>query len=788
VTAGRFVGQRVRRREDRRLLTGHGTYVDDVELPGTLHAAFVRSNDARGTITALDVEEARCLDGVHAVLTADDLNDELVEYWNDMRGRPADDRSYPPVRLLARGDVRYVGEPVALVIADDRYVAEDACELVMVDVDPLDPVVTPEAALAAQAPLVHREWGSNVAASVEAPPDPELDAIFARAAHVVTETIHQHRYACVPMETRGLVASWDPYTEGLLVWLATQGPHSARTSFSRAFGLPESRVRVVMRDVGGGFGQKMLVMREELAVVAATRRIGRPVKWIEDRQENLVAGHHAREASLELSLALDGDGRILGMRGHLVENVGAYPFPGTGSSAPLVRLMLPGPYRVPHLGFTATAAYTNTCGRCPYRGPWMMETVAREQVIDAAARRLGLDPVELRRRNLIAETEQPYTTATGAVYEGLSLTESLDQALTLIDHAGFRVEQAAARVEGRLLGLGVAAAVEPTGMARGALGSEGAVVRVGVNGTVDVMVGCASHGQSLETTIVQVVADELGVGLDDVTLVQGDTASTPYGAGTGGSRSAVLYSGAARQASRAVRDKVVAVAAHLMEAAPEDLEVHDGVVSVRGTPARGLPLRAVAETAWLGHDALPAEVGVGLEASSRFRPDATHTYANATHACTVDVDPRTGRVDVLRYVVSEDCGVMINPTVVEGQIAGGVIQGIGGVLMEHMVYDDVGNPLTTTFLDYLVPTASEVPTIEYGHIETPAPSNPGGHKGMGEGGAIVSPPAVANAVADALAHLGVTIDRQPLDPQRVLALIDSAGDASGPDGSTGAAP
>jgi len=476
---------------------------------------------------------------------------------------------------------------------------------------------------------------------------------------------------------------------------------------------------------------------------------------------------------MTISVALDEDARILAVKADLVEDVGSFAAAGSSAGA-FVGMLLPGPYAIPKVQFSAKAVYTNTCGRCSYRGPWMMETVVREQMMDIVARALDMDPLELRRRNVVRSSDLPFTTAAGLVYDSVTAAESLEQAAEMIDYAAFRKQQEQARAEGRLVGIGLGLYVEPSGLAVGSLSSEGAVVSVSVNGHVQAVMSSASHGQSVETTVAQVVADELGVDFDAVTVIQGDTATTPYGQGTGGSRSAVLCSGAAREASLRVKAKILDIAAHALEASPEDLEIAAGRVSVTGTPARGIDLTEVAQIAYTRPQDLPPGMEMGLEAHARYTPSAPFTFSNSCHACTCEIDPVTGAVTLQRFIVSEDCGVMINPTVVEGQIAGGVVQGIGGVLYEHMAYDAEGNPLTTTFLDYLLPTAAEVPMIEYGHIETPATTNAGGYKGMGEGGAIGSPPAVINAIADALAPLGARVNRQPLGPADIVAAIDAA--------------
>ena len=769
--AARWVGQAVRRREDPRLLAGRGRYVDDVTMPGLLHAAFVRSPVARGVIRGIDTSAARDLPGVVAVYTAADLNEPGRPFWKTMTGPTGQ----PPHRLLAEGDVRFTGDVMALVVAESRYLAEDGAELVDVDIDPLPPVLDPAAAAgkgdgeAGGVPLVHPELGTNVADELPAAPRPDVDAVFASAAHVITETFGQHRYLPVPMETRGVVASWDRWSDRLELVISGQGAHEVRLFYSRYFGIPEDRIRVLMGDVGGSFGQKVFPVNDEIAVVAAARKLGRPVKWIEDRSENLIAGGHARDQSMRVSFALGADGVVLGARTDLTENVGAFPAGGSGSMLLAAMVVFPGPYRIGAFAATGRAYFTNTGSRCAYRGPWMIETTAREQMMDVAAAELGIDPLELRRRNVIKPGDLPFTTAVGLTYEAVSPAQTLEQAAELIGYDEFRVRQRQARAEGRLTGIGMSVYIEPLG-APGILATEAATIRIEPGGTVNVYMSTGSHGQSLETTLVQVVADHLGAALDDIHLIQGDTAATPYGPGTSGSRSAIVASGAAAQASGSMRERVLAIAGALLEADPADLAMTDSRISVAGDPDSGLSLAEVAAAAYLNPASLPPGTPAGLEVSERYRAPMLN-FSNAAHACTVEVDPATGVVRILRYVVSEDCGNMINPMVVEGQIAGGVVQGIGGVFYEHMIYDADGNPLPTTFLDYLLPTAAEVPDLEYGHVVTPSAA-PGGFKGMGEGGAIASPAALANAVRDALAPLGVRITTQPLTPEKIISLIE----------------
>jgi aerobic carbon-monoxide dehydrogenase large subunit len=769
-SAARYVGASVTRKEDKRLLTGHGLYVDDVALPGMLHAAFLRSELAKATITNLDTAAARELPGVVAVFTWQDFDGRFGEAWHAMLG---EELQVPPP--LAITDVRHVGEPIALVVAESRYLAEDACELIEVDLDPGDPCIDFVTAAADTDHVVHGAWGfpSNTMVEVPFTPlSPDLDEVFAGNPHVVEAAIRQNRYLCVPMETRGIVASWAPGRDELDITCSCQGVHETRNYFARYLQVPEGRVRVHARDVGGGFGQKMFVFREECAVVLAARLLGRPVKWIEDRRENLVAAPHSRNEFGIVRLAIDDDQVIQAITIDHVADVGAYP----PCPAVIDPQLLPGPYRIPRLGFSMAMVWTNTMGKGAYRGPWMFETTAREMAIDHAARTLGIDPIELRRRNLLTAGDLPFTSPGGKELREITPLETLDQALDMLDYPAFRAEQAAARAEGRLLGLGCCAYVEPTSMGTPTLATEGATVRVEASGQVVTYLGTTSHGQSVETTMAQIVADTLGVAYDDVTVVQGETESTPYGPGTGGSRTAVVAGGAARRATEAVRAKVLAVAAHALEAAEADLTIEQGRVFVQGTPARALTMREVATSAYRFADQLPPEVGSGLEATVRFRPESFPTWSNATHLCVVEIDRDTCIPRVLRYIVSEDCGPMINPTVVDGQIFGGVVQGLGGALLEDFVYDEAGNPLTATFVDYLLPTTTEVPTIEVGHLDTPSTTNPGGFKGMGEGGAIGSHAAVANAVGDALAHLGVYVLTTPLGPNDIHRLLVEAGE------------
>jgi carbon-monoxide dehydrogenase large subunit len=748
------------------MLTGQGTFVDDITRPGMLHACFVRSPFPRARIKHIDSTEALAMSGVHAVFTADDLNAELQELWFTGQGRSAPQTPLPP---LAHDEVRYAGDPVALVIADSRYLAEDAAELVEVDYEELAPVVN-YAHAADGGELVHAAFASNIAGEMQGGKADEVDAGIAQAATVIETTIWQQAYAAVPIETRGMVLEWSTASEEMTIWAATQAPHEVRAVCSRVLGLPEHHIRVIMRDTGGGFGQKVVPQREEVCLMLAVRKLSGPVKWIEDRQENLLAAGQARHEHAHTRIAFDDDCNLLTATIDHAQDVGAYPVPwpvGTGSA---VGMIFPGPYRIPATSFTHRSMFSNMPGRTAYRGPWQFESLAREVTLDIAARRLGKDPVELRRRNMLRADELPCTNGNGMPYSTVSPLETFEHALELLDYAAFRDQQAAARTEGRYLGVGTCSYVEPTTPGTGHYASEGASIRIDPSGKVCVYVAGGSSGNSLETTVVQLTADALGLSVEDVYTIQGDTAITPYGAGAAGSRSGAMIAGAVTVTASVLREKLVAIAAHRLEAAGEDIELSNSHAFVRGTPSRAVSVAELAEIAYYKTGQLPHGMTAGLEASERYTASPMSHWANATHICTCEVDVMIGRVQLLRYIVSEDCGPMINPDIVEGQIAGGTVQGIGGVLLEELAFDERGNPLATTFLDYLLPTAADVPVIEYGHVETASTAG-GAYKGVGEGGAIGAPPAVVNAVADALAPFNVTVTRLPIRPHDIVQLV-----------------
>jgi carbon-monoxide dehydrogenase large subunit len=770
-SAARYVGARVQRVEDGRLVTGHGSFVDDIVLPGMLHARFVRSTFARAAITGIDTAAALAMPGVRFVFTASDLNPDAKEQWHTSIGAHGPETPRPP---LAEDEVRFVGDPVALVVADTLAIAHDASELVVVDYDPLPPVVDYTVAEQADA-LVHTSHGSNVIGELAGVPLSALQEVLDDAALVVSETIYQHAYVPAPMEGRGLVVDYSRATGELTIHAATQSPHEVRMFCARLLGIPEHSIRVIMRDTGGGFGQKVLVQRDEMCLMLAGPKVGAPVKWVEDRRENLLSAGKSRQEHGTATMGFDADGHITAAHIDFVQDCGAYPSPWPVFVAAAVGVLFPGPYRIKRAGFSAKALYTNTVGRTAYRGPWQFESLAREVLLDIAARRLQIDPAELRRRNLLRHDDLPFANPNGMTYDSISPLETLEQALAILDYDAFRAEQSAARAAGRYLGVGIATYVEPSTPGYGSYGTEAATIRIEPSGSINVYIAGGSTGNSLETTVVQLVADALGADLADVHTIQGDTAVTSFGAGTAGSRSGSMTAGAVEQTARVIRDRIRAIAAHKLEAAEDDIELAESRAFVRGTPTIGMSLADIAGLAYFQPQALPAGVPAGLEASERYTATNASIWVNATHVCTCEVDPETGGVQLLRYIVSEDCGPMINPDVVEGQIAGGVVQGIGGVLFEHLAYDDDGNPLATSFMDYLVPSAAEVPSIEYGHIETPSPG-PGGFKGVGEGGAIGAPPAVVNAVADAIAPFGVDVTHLPLSPAHIISILEGRKD------------
>ena len=755
--APRLQGRSVRRIEDPRLLAGGGAYLDDLRMPGMLHAAFVRSVHAHAHVRRVDVTYARCAPGVVAALAGQNLTASITPFAPRLEGQGFWPTVWPP---LAPDRVRFVGEAVAVLCAESAAQAADACELVEVDYEPLAPIADVESALAPGAPLLHDGVPGNVLFRRDDSYG-DVEGAFARAHSVLRETFSHGRCSASPLEARGITAAWEG--ERLTVWSGTQAPHIFRTALARAFRLPEGHVRVVVPDTGGGFGQKMHVLPEDVAVGALARVAGRPVKWIETRRENLAVASQAREGRVEIEAAADRDGVLLAIRARVIADNGAYHiYPLTAAlEPPGTASILPGPYRTPAYAWEALAVATNKPPLGAYRGVGMtMGAFVMERTLDLLADRLGLDPAEIRRRNLIPRDAYPFTSAACLVYDSGDFPKALEMALELAGYDALKRERDEGRTRGRLLGVGISCYTEYTGMGsatyrqRGMVevpGPEAARVSIEADGTVRCLLSFSSQGQGHATTAAQIMAGELGVPLEHVVVSQPDTDETPQGSGTFASRGAIALAGAAGGAAVTLRKKVLDLAGGLLEASPADLLLDGARVTVRGMPDRGVTLAEVARAAGTAT----------LEVTERFDPPGP-TFSGAVHVASVEVDAETGRVTVRRYVVVEDCGPVINPMIVEGQVHGAVAQGIGEALGERLVYDESGQLLTGSLMDYALPAAADLPSFTLGHLETPSPLTPGGHKGMGEGGTIGAPAAIANAVADAVKPFGIAVTSLPI--------------------------
>ncbi len=799
----RHMGRSIPMREAEPLLRGQGTYVGDLRFPGMLHAAVLRSPHAHAKIRGIDTSAALAMPGVVRVLAGEDIRDAIEPFPSSFEYHPAPWLEAikpvlkgPRARVLAVDRVRYVGEPVAMVVAEDRYRAEDALDGIAVDYEELPPVVDPEAALEPDAVRIHDEADDNVVFHFSiAKGDPEQ--ALKDAPHRIEERLHHRRHGGIPMEGRGVVAMAEVKPRRLTVWSSTQVPHSVRRQIAAQLGLAEETIRVVAPHVGGGFGPKVLVYPEEVLVPYLALELGRPVQWIEDRREHFISTAHARDQIHYVELAFDDDGRILALKDRFLLDNGAYNPMGL-TDAYNTSAHLQGPYRIPSLAVTGTCVATNKVPNAPYRGAGRPEAVfVMERCIDRIAGELGLDPAEVRFRNFVQPEEIPYDAGVfyrdgqPVRYDNGDFPATLTKALDACRYDEVRARQTeAARKrnasgateaarnaeatrdggtrDGRYLGVGIGFYTEGTGV-----GSfEGARVEVDSSGKLLVSVGASGHGQGHETVFSQLTADLWGVTPEDVTVVGGDTAAIRYGVGTFASRSTVNAGTAIHEATRRLKAKAFELAGHLLEANPEDLTTRDGRVFVEERPDHGISLAELAGAAVPGWASkLPEGMEPNLEATYYYVPQ-TVTWAHAAHVAVVEVDAGTGEVKLLDYAVAHDSGPAINPLFVEGQVRGGVAQGIGGALYEEFVYDELGQLLTGTFLDYLLPSSGEVPSIRQVHLETPSPLNPLGLKGIGEGGAIAPPVAVANAVADALRPLGgIEISETPVTPERVLALI-----------------
>ncbi|MEN3297388.1 MAG: aerobic carbon-monoxide dehydrogenase large subunit [Burkholderiales bacterium] len=765
------VGQRSPRVEDPRLTTGRGRYIADIRLPNMLEAAFVRSSEAHARIISIDAEAALALPGVVAVLTMADFEGYADKRMPQPLLHPSIKTS-PTQYPLAKDEVCYVGEAIAMVIAENRYIAEDAANLVMVEYESLPVVVDLRAASDDAAPRVNHQTDSNIVASIAARFG-DSDAAFAAAPHIFKESYVQHRGGGHSMECRGVIASNDGGTGMLCIWTSSQTPHMVRRWVAEYLGRDENQTRVIVPDVGGGFGPKAGVYPEEYAVPLAALKLGRPVRWVEDRRENFVAANHQRDSLWELEVAADASGKILGIRGKVLVDAGAYlPY---GIVLSLTSLHpFPGPYSIPAINVGLDVVLTNATPTSVVRGAGRPNVAfVLERLVDLVARKLTLDRAEVRRRNFIKKHEFPY--ATGAilpsgdsvVFDSGDYEAALDLVLRSSDYANFPARREAARKQGRYLGLGIASYNEDTGMGP----YEGATVRVLPSGRIVVQTGTSSQGQGHATTLAQVCADQLGVPLEQVCVEAGDTGVFPLGIGAVGSRMAVVAGSAVHLAAKQVREKAFKLAAKMLDAAEGDLELVAGTVRLKHAPDKGLTLAQLAKR-MAGSLAIPLPPGFtpGLEATA-FHNVTLPTYANGTNVAEVEVDIETGQVNLVNYFVAHDCGRLINPMLVDGQIIGGVVHGIGNALFERMMYDESGQPITMNYGEYLLPTAPEMPPIHVEHVETLSPINPLGAKGAGEGGTIPATAAIISALENALAHTGVRICEYPVSPQQLLDLI-----------------
>jgi len=767
-----WVGRPIRRLEDHALVSGRGRFTAD--LPATHHLRFVRSPVAAGKIGRIAAP-----DGTRFI-TAADLEGvkSIVPMLHKFNYRPVGQ----PV--LASDAVRFVGEPIAAVVAASAAAAEDMAERVDLEIEEATPVIDARAALAVGAPRIHAEAPGNVILEGKFK-SPDFDTAWKGASKIVKLEARSRRQNATPMEARGGHAACDAATGRVTLICATQMPHLMRTAIADVLGMPEADLRVIAPDVGGGFGQKMSLASEYIVLVWLARKLKSSVAWSEDRRENLIASFHSRDQYVTLEGAFDKSARLIALKADVVANVGAYScFPTTCGIEPLMAMAeMPGPYDVQHYECQARGVLTNTCTMAPYRGVSRpVITFALERLMDKAAAAFAIDPVDIRRRNLIDKF--PYTSAIGLEYDVGSYRETLEMAVKAIDLPAFRARQQQERSKGRHLGIGFATFSERTGYGSPAFAARGmditpgwetVILTVDPSGFVEARIGASPHGQGLRTTLAQIIADEIGVTPDVIKVVHGDTDHTPYGWGTFASRSLVISGGATLIAARKVRAKLIKIAGTMLEAAEGDIVLADGVAKIAGTD-RVIPIARLAREAYTQTHRFKGEIEPGLIETGTYDPPGT--FSNACHVAIVEVDADTGRVVVERYVVAEDAGRLINPMIAEGQVHGGIAQGIGNALLEEIIYDENGSILTANLADYMPPTAREIPPIELHHIETPSVNSITKAKGLGEGGTIGAPAAVLNAINDALAPFGAQIDEMPATPQRIRAALRALGKAA----------
>lgn len=782
----KLVGDRIKRREDPALIQGLGRYVDDVPLVGILHAAFFRSPYAHARITRLNVEAATQLPGVITVLTGEDI---LGKVGTIPCGATGPGMKVPVNHALAVGKVGFVGQPIAVVVATDPYIAQDAVHLIDLEVDMLPAVVDPEQAAEPGAPKVHDEFDDNVMFRVFGPaPEPAdkpigvTDEWFRQADKVVRLKITQQRLVPMSMEPRGVLATYDRGRGKLTVWISTQIPHLVRTLLAGALSMPEPKIQVIAPDVGGGFGCKIQLYPEELLIPYLSRHLGKPVKWIEKRREHFTSTIHGRGLVEYFEAAVKNDGTLLAIKCKAYCDMGAYLQLLTPAIPGLGLILMAGAYEAKAIEYEQIAVFTNKVATDAYRGAGRPEAAyAIERLMDTIARELHLDPTDVRRKNFIHDFSKP--TPAGLLYDSGNYTAPFDKALALIGYQELRAEQARLRAQGRYMGIGLSSYIEICGIGPSFLlppgvgGWESCTIRVEPTGTVSVLTGVSPHGQSNETTFAQIVADELGVPMDHIEVIHGDTDVVSYGIGTFGSRSLAIGGAAMMMSVNKVKDKAKSIAAHMLDVRPDDVTYANGEVYVTTDPSRKKSLTEIAFTAtdfnWTAMGGVPEGLEPGLEATSRFEP-SNATFPFGTHVCVVEVDPETGAVDIQRFLAVDDCGNIINPLIVEGQVHGGVAQGLAQTLYEEVVYDEHGQLLTGSLMDYAMPKTTMVPTMETDRTITPTPVNPLGAKGCGEAGTIGSGPAVANAIIDALAPFGVTHMEMPFKPEKIWRLIQQA--------------